>query len=102
MTSPPVMATHLQKSYLPPPCTPPPQRRSAHGWVGREGHPGKHLDPVQEGRGAWRPKQSACWVTTEQGQKLGNRDRAGEGGLQGIWSRYLDWGNQGVNIWSYT
>ena len=82
--SPAVMAKQLQKSCLPPSCTPPPQRGSAHGGVGEAKDTQETSGPGPRGQRWSGPKNSTCWVTTKWERKQGIAAARGRGGLQGI------------------
>lgn len=77
-----MMDMQLQKSYLPSSCTPPPQRGSAHGGVGSQGHPGNIW--------IWSKRAEVVRAEAQQllghhkvGEKAGNKNRAGEGRSSG-------------------
>lgn len=74
------MDMRLQKSRLPPSCTPPPQRGSAHGagGGGKPRTPRKHLDPVQEGRGS-QGRSTAPAGSPQSGRESREYKQAGGG-----------------------
>lgn len=88
------------ESYLLPPCTPPSEDLHMGGWEGKD--TGGNISIRSGGQGV--TAKAECLLGHHRaGAKAGNRDRAGEGRSSGnLVSGPKDWGNQGVNIWSYT